>query len=122
VEAYNKIDCLPFGSPRSIDHEDGYSRSAFVSAKTGEGLERLHHRIAEQLGGQRVRLWLRLPPTAGRLRSRLYADGAVRQEHTAMRGDWMLDVEIARPRLDRLCCAEGIATHSFTCGDLPGPV
>lgn len=122
IEAYNKIDRILFRPQPLRDHEAAACRRVFVSAKTGQGVDRLEQLIAEQLQGQPIRLWLRLPPTAGRLRSRLYADRVVREERTATKGDWLLDVEIARARLERLCCAEGTTAHNFTCDDMPAPV
>ncbi len=122
IDAFNKMDRLVHHSFGPIDHGGDSCQRVYLSARTTDGVDRLARRIAEQLAGKPVRIWLRLPPTAGRLRSRLYADGAVRQERTATKGDWLLDLEIARPRLERLCCAEGIAAQTFACDDRHGPV
>ena len=58
-----------------------------------------------------LRQRLRLPPSAGRLRARLFTMGAVRAEHLEQDGDWVMDVEITAASLESLRSEAGLDEH-----------
>ncbi len=75
----NKVDVLG-DAPRLERDGFGQASRAFVSARTGVGLDLLLDAIRERLGPQRVRAQVRIPLSEGRLRSRLYGAGTVLSE------------------------------------------
>jgi len=99
---YNKIDRLE-GSARIERDADGRAQAVWISAQQGSGLELLRTAIAERLARLARRALLRIPPSAGALRSRLYAAQAVRAESAADDGSIELAVEL--PDLELLTLA-----------------
>ncbi|HEY2340213.1 MAG TPA: ribosome rescue GTPase HflX, partial [Steroidobacteraceae bacterium] len=77
ILVYNKIDRLQ--SPPRIDRDaDGRAVAVWISAEEGTGLDLLKQAVAERLSRFARHARLRVPPSAGALRSRLYAARAVR--------------------------------------------
>jgi len=88
---YNKIDLTEL-SPQ-VRRGDGETVEAvWVSAVTGEGIERLREAVAERLGGARVTGTLHLSPNRGKLRAQLYAASAVSDEIVANDGTVALTI------------------------------
>ena len=111
LEVYNKIDLLPDAEPRLERDEQGRIKRVWLSAVTGAGLELLQQALmeavtrregSETLSHGPLRRSLRLPPSAGRLRARLFKIGAVRAEHLESDGDWVMEVEIPSASLASL--------------------
>jgi len=115
VLVYNKIDLLaaadqadhsgaasaPAAAYR-LDHIDGGELPrAWVSARSGAGLEGLRRAIAARLGTQRVCADLLLPPVAGRLRARLHAQGLVAHERVSEQG-WHVHIDAPRVLVEPL--------------------
>lgn len=94
IQVFNKIDLLDGESPHVDRGEDGKISRVWLSAKTGAGAELLLLAIAEHFQEPRVRQRLRLPPSAGRIRARLFALDAVEDEQVDERGDLYLRVEL----------------------------
>ncbi|MEO5702518.1 MAG: ribosome rescue GTPase HflX [Gammaproteobacteria bacterium] len=122
IEIYNKIDLLDGGQPRLERDELGRVQRIWLSAVSGAGLDLLRTALTEYLqehdavldgseslhslelsNGQprragavrpSVRQSVRLLPTEGRLRAKLFNMGAVRDEHLSADGDWILEVEL----------------------------
>ena len=90
---YNKIDRLDL-EPRIERDAGGEVAQVWISAAQGRGLELLAQAIAERLRLQALRAWVRIPPTAGALRARLLAGGAVREERIEDDGAMRLLVEL----------------------------
>ncbi len=120
LEIYNKIDLLPDAGPRLERDEQGRIRRVWLSAATGAGLELLQQALAEAVVQRQdgetpfqgpLRQRLRLPPSAGRLRARLFKLGAVRAEHLERDGDWVMDVEIPTATLESLRSEAGLDEH-----------
>ncbi len=115
VLVFNKIDLLPeqatgegaagSGSAPAayrLDQLDGGQLlRAWVSAHTGAGLDGLRSAIAQQLGSERVRVDLLLPPRAGRLRARLHAQGLVARERSSEQG-WHVHIDAPRALVEPL--------------------
>jgi len=102
IRIYNKIDRL--GTPPRIDRDpDGRAVAVWVSAAQGLGLDLLRDAVAERLARFARRALLKVPASAGALRSRLYAARAVRAENAASDGSIELAVEL--PDLELLALA-----------------
>jgi len=99
---YNKLDRLQ--SPPRIDRDpDGRAVAVWISAEQGVGLDLLRDAVAERLARFARRALLKVPASAGALRSRLYAARAVRAENAASDGSIELAVEL--PDLELLALA-----------------
>ena len=118
---YNKIDKLPAtgetadGVPDSsaararIDRdEQGLPSRVWLSANDPHGIALLREALVERTGPTVVRHTVRLPLRAGKLRSRLFELGTVLGERTADDGEMLLDIEISKASLERLCRNEGL--------------
>lgn len=99
---YNKIDKLDV-SPHIDRDDDGKPTRVWVSSLDGEGLELLTDAITELIDNARVHGWLKLQPSAGELRARLYEQGAVVQEKFADDGCFQLEIDANRTNWMRLC-------------------
>jgi len=100
IEVYNKIDRVPARVAAIESGAEEGSTRVFLSAREGVGLDLLCRAIAQRFEGGRIHRWLNLPAQAGRLRSWLYNQGAVREEHADERGGWFLSVTVG-PREQR---------------------
>jgi len=111
IDVYNKIDLA--GDAGAGDTEFAYAAAqrrarAFVSARTGQGLESLTRLVASTLRAGMVRRRVSLPATAGRLRARLHALRAVAGEVPSDSGGWVIDLDIGAAPFDDLCRDEGL--------------
>jgi GTP-binding protein HflX len=104
---YNKIDRT--GSAARIDRDaDGRATAVWISAEQRSGLELLAQAVAERLARSARRARLRVPASAGALRSRLYAAQAVRAEVSADDGSIELAVELPDLELLQLARTAGV--------------
>lgn len=99
---FNKIDTIEGMVPRRDGIEAGLQPRVWLSAASGEGMELLREALVELLGRDRIRTGLRLAPSQGRLRARLYEAGAVQTESAADDGGWLLAIDAPRARLQAL--------------------
>jgi len=76
VLVLNKVDRLP-RDQRTTSAREG---ECVISARTGEGVDRLIDMIAERLKEQRQQVRLRFPASRGDLLAQLYRDGTVLHE------------------------------------------
>jgi len=107
LQVFNKID-LSGEAPRLERANDGEARAVWLSAATGEGLDLLSTALAERLRGGIVQGWLCLPPSAARLRARLFHLGAVVAEQTGPAGESLIEVRTSRGNIDLLCRRDGL--------------
>jgi GTP-binding protein HflX len=99
---YNKIDRL--GEPARVDRDaHGRATAVWISAEQGLGLDLLRGAVAERLARFARQARLRMPASAGALRSKLYAAQVVRGERTTEDGSMELAVEL--PDLELLALA-----------------
>ncbi|MFZ1641742.1 MAG: ribosome rescue GTPase HflX [Candidatus Contendobacter sp.] len=104
---FNKIDLS--GEPSRMERAaDGQARAVWLSATTGAGTELLMAALTERLRGDAVHGWLCLPPTAARLRSRLFGLGAVVAERTGPEGECLIEVRTSRGNVDLLYRQDGL--------------
>jgi GTP-binding protein HflX len=108
IEVFNKIDLIEGMSPRLERDENGQVHRVYVSAVTGAGLDLLCAALAERFYPEIVERELVVPAEAGRLRARLFALGAVRQETATDEGASRLRIMLPRQQLERLFQREGI--------------
>ncbi|MDN6633428.1 MAG: GTPase HflX, partial [Enterobacterales bacterium] len=76
----NKIDMLDEFEPRIDRNDENLPIRVWVSAQTGVGIDLLFQALTERLSGEIASYELRLPPEAGRLRSRFYQLQAIEKE------------------------------------------
>ncbi|AVQ07441.1 TPA: GTPase HflX [Xanthomonas vasicola pv. zeae] len=106
---FNKIDKIE-GAEVRHDAQDGIPDPArrervWVSARDGRGLEELQHALGQRLDLRHLTGQLRLPPSAGRLRSRLHQLEVVRNEQSDEDG-WLLEVDLPMVEAERLAAGE----------------
>ncbi|WP_126942511.1 ribosome rescue GTPase HflX [Xanthomonas sp. BRIP62409] len=106
---FNKIDRIE-GAQVRHDAQDGIPDQArrervWVSARDGRGLPELQHALGQRLDLRHVTGQLRLPPSAGRLRSKLHQLEVVRGEQSDEDG-WLLDVDLPMVEAERLAAGD----------------
>ena len=89
---FNKIDRIEGAEPR-IDQRGEDRHAVWLSARDGLGLDLLREALGDRLGLRRVMGEVLLPTDAGRLRARLHALGAIRDEDHDADG-WRLRVDL----------------------------
>ncbi len=102
---FNKIDRIE-GAEVRHDAQDGVPDPArrervWLSARDGRGLDVLQRVLGQRLDLQHLQATLRLPPSAGRLRSRLHQLEVVRHEQADEQG-WLLDIDLPLVEAERL--------------------
>ena len=118
VLVYNKIDRLEI-APRVDRDADGRAVAVWISAAKREGLDLLQTAIAERLSRVARHARVRVPASAGALRSRLYAAGAVRSERAAEDGSLDLQVELPDTELVALARMPGVEIVEVPEPDMP---
>lgn len=99
----NKIDQLSELQPR-IDYDpQGRPERVWLSAQTGAGLDLLQQAVSQCLRPAMVNLRLRIPPSMGRLRGKLYALNSVTAEQHCDDGDFALQIRMSQVDWQRLC-------------------
>ncbi len=118
IVAINKID-KPGADPNRVrtellQHEivvesmGGDTLEVEVSALKQTGLDQLLEAVALRLRPDMARMTVRIPANAGRLRSRLFATGAVHRETSLDSGEQELELAIPHAQFDRICRQEGL--------------
>ncbi|PPU92505.1 ribosome rescue GTPase HflX [Xanthomonas albilineans] len=102
---FNKIDRIE-GAQARHDAQDGAPDAArrervWISARDGRGQDLLQQVLGQRLGLRHVQGRLRLPPSAGRLRSQLHQLQVIRSEQGDEDG-WLLQVDIPITEAERL--------------------
>ena len=112
LEVFNKSDLLA-RAPAIERDRDGRAQRVWLSATTGDGVELLLQAIAERLSGEQLHGWLHVAPAQGRLRARLYQEGAVVSERVESDGAQWLELALDRADWERIASAEGIARDAL---------
>jgi GTP-binding protein HflX len=118
ILVYNKIDRLEV-QPRVDRDPEGRATAVWISAEQRLGLDLLTGAIAERLSRFARQARLRVPASAGALRSRLYAAKAVREEHIADDGSIDLVVELPDTELLELARTPGVQILEVRGPDTP---
>jgi GTP-binding protein HflX len=121
IIVYNKIDRLQ--RPAAIERDEaGMPSAVWISAQQGLGLDLLTSAVAQRLSRFARRARVRLPASAGALRSRLYAAKAVRAERAGEDGSIELTVELPEIEIRALAGTEGVQILEAPPADIPcGP-
>ncbi|MCF8826819.1 ribosome rescue GTPase HflX [Xanthomonas campestris] len=106
---FNKIDKIE-GAEVRHDAQDGIPDQArrervWISARDGRGLEELQRALGRRLDLRHITGSLRLPASAGRLRSRLHQLEVIRSEQVDEEG-WLLEVDLPYVEAERLAAGE----------------
>jgi GTP-binding protein HflX len=118
ILVYNKIDRLQ--APARIDRDaNGRATAVWISAQQRTGLELLTTAVAERLARFARRARLKVAPSAGALRSRLYAAHAVRAESAAEDGSLELAVELPELELLALARTAGVQILEVQAAEMP---
>jgi GTP-binding protein HflX len=118
ILVYNKIDRLQ--APARIDRDaNGRATTVWISAQQRTGLELLTTAVAERLARFARRARLKVAPSAGALRSRLYAAHAVRAESAAEDGSLELAVELPDLELLVLARTAGVQILEVQAAEMP---
>jgi GTP-binding protein HflX len=107
VAVFNKIDRTG-EAPRAEPGADGRVDRIWLSAHSGQGIELLLEALHAQLGADLHHCWLRLPPSEGRARARLFAAGAVLRQRPLEDGGIEIEVSLRRRELERICREAGL--------------
>jgi GTP-binding protein HflX len=118
ILVYNKIDRLEV-APRVDRDADGRVVAAWISAEKHLGLDLLQTAVAERLTRLARHARVRVPASAGALRSRLYAAGAVRSERAAEDGSLDMSVELPDAELLILAGTPGVEIMEVAEPDMP---
>ncbi|MGO1239218.1 MAG: ribosome rescue GTPase HflX [Hafnia alvei] len=102
----NKIDMLDEFEPRIDRNDENLPIRVWVSAQTGVGIDLLFQALTERLSGEIASYELRLPPEAGRLRSRFYQLQAIEKEWVEEDGSIGLQIRLPIVEWHRLCKRE----------------
>ena len=102
----NKIDMLDDFVPRIDRNEENLPIRVWLSAASGEGIPLLFQALTERLSGEIAHYELRLPPEAGRLRSRFYQLQAIEKEWNEEDGSIGVVVRMPIVEWRRLCKQE----------------
>ena len=118
ILVYNKIDRLESGA--RVDRDaDGRASAVWISAERAQGLGLLTAAVAERLLRFARRARLKVPASAGALRSRLYAAQAVRAESSSADGSIELAVELPDVELLALARTAGVQILEVQADALP---
>jgi GTPase len=118
IIVYNKIDRLEV--PPRVDRDaQGRPTAVWISAEQRLGLDLLAGAIAERISRFARQARLKVPASAGALRSRLYAAKAVREEHSAEDGSIELLVELPDTELLLLARTQGVQVLEVRGPDTP---
>jgi GTPase len=118
IIVYNKIDRLGV-EPRVDRDSQAAATAVWISAEQLSGLDLLSGALAERLARFARVARLRVPASAGALRSRLYAAKAVREEHSAEDGSIELVVELPDAELLALARTPGVQILEVRGPDTP---
>ena len=81
------------GSVEQLD-QFGQIQHVWLSALQSHGLDLLVKALLQHFSHKTSRIWLHLPPKAGKLRSELYSSGAVIQEFVDDEGCWEIEAKV----------------------------
>lgn len=106
IKVFNKIDKL---DRQPLIERDAQGRicAVWLSALQQQGLDLLRTALAECLSRETIHTQVRLSPSQGRLRARLFNLRAVINEQLSPDGDWLLEVQTSRKNLNQLSRHEG---------------
>ena len=112
IRVYNKIDKLD-RTPRVANNREGAGRAVWLSAATGEGIPLLLDAISGRLHRRTRHGIIRLDPSQGRQRAKLFELGAVLCEEPADDGGWQLELKMTERDLRRFLKRENLPADTL---------
>lgn len=109
IQVLNKIDLLEDAEARIDWDEHGVPQRVWLSALDGRGLELLGQALEALLAQGHQRRRIRLEPSQGAIRARLFRLGAVLHDAVDAHGGWSMDVELPTRDLGLL---DGVAVEA----------
>ncbi len=94
IMVYNKIDLIAKGGIKINSSGSRKTPRVEVSAKSGEGVNKLKQVIVENLYGAKNRITVKLRSSSAKVRSVFYDRGLVVDEKVGMNGDIVLKLEV----------------------------
>jgi GTP-binding protein HflX len=119
IAVFNKIDRSGEAAHAEVDAAGRIDR-LWLSAHTGEGVERLLEALHAQLGSDLYHCVLTLPPHAGKARAQLFEAGAVLAQRQLEDGRIEIEVSLRRRELERICRDAGIEMPAECAPCAPG--
>jgi len=119
IAVFNKIDRSGEPAHAEVDATGRIDR-LWLSAHTGEGVERLLEALHAQLGSDLHHCVLTLPPHAGKARAQLFEAGAVLAQRQLEDGRIEIEVSLRRRELERICRDAGIEMPAESAPCAPG--
>jgi GTP-binding protein HflX len=120
IRVYNKIDKLD-RVPRVANNQRGQGRAVWLSAATGDGLPMLLQAIEGRVLGETMHRVIRLQPTQGRQRAKLFEIGAVLNEEVSEDGSWTIELKMAERDLLRFLKHENLAAELLEPSSVQAP-
>lgn len=102
LQVFNKIDLNPEIDPHVSIGAEGVVNAVWVSAVENQGIDFLLEGIATHFQKGHLEMTVTLPPSEGRLRAELYTLDAVKNETFGEKGEFELDLYLAKYRMMRL--------------------
>ncbi|TKB46697.1 ribosome rescue GTPase HflX [Thalassotalea mangrovi] len=109
----NKIDNLDDVSPKIDRDEQGKPVRVWLSARANIGLELLFQALTEVLGQDVVQHQLKIPPSAGKLRGRLYQLNCISEERFDEQGNCLLQVKMPLREWEKLLKQDNSQLQNF---------
>ena len=113
IRVYNKIDKNEVADIFEASNNE-HERSAWLSAKTGQGIEKLNSILANFLKKNVILGEIKLHNNQGRQRAKLFQMGAVKTENIQEDGSWTLMLEIKKEDIYSFLKKEGISKSNFS--------
>ena len=110
LRVYNKIDKSEFNAKNDNEHPN---KSVYLSAKTGEGADKLFHLLRRFIKKNVILGNIKLENSQGRQRAILFQMGAVKNESQKNDGSWELTLEANREDINSFLKNEGIDKNNF---------
>ena len=96
---YNKIDNLEYAEAGLIEFDnpnDNVVGGVYLSARSGEGVDYFYRALATFFKKSWIKQTLELPPKYSKIRSFMYKLGVVEDENISDKGNYLLDINIAK--------------------------
>jgi len=113
IRVYNKIDKNEVADIFEASNNE-HERSVWLSAKTGQGIEKLNSILANFLKKNVILGEIKLNNNQGRQRAKLFQMGAVKTENIQEDGSWTLMLEIKKEDIYSFLKKEGISKSNFS--------
>lgn len=115
---YNKIDLVPGFEPKIERNESGRPVAVWLSAQQNLGLDYLFEGITGLLTEDLVHAYLKLAPSQGRLRAKLFQQNAVVDERFLDSGQNVLEIRLPLIDFNKIISSEDLSTEGLDITDI----